>query len=166
MASGVVFDPMRLLRVAPLVSSTGSLVFATSELLMNSAFLQSEIRQQSNKVLPKWYEKVFYRAVCIVIALNTVSTTSAVANIVVDHRTYVPTLSTRLYTVGLIAAIGHMAFVPFVATPIQQMVEDSSQEGATAEMEKWLSFHRIRMAVADLPAWISFLGAFTSSTFF
>lgn len=163
MASGAIFDPMRLLRVAPLISSTGSLVYATSELLNNSAFLQPAIRKESNAVLPKWYSFVFNRGVGIVLLFNITTTSTTIANLWLGHRGSAPSLSTKLYWAGLVTAFGHLVFVPWVARPVQNIVEDRSEEGATSEMRKWLGVHKIRMVIADVPAWLSFLGAVLTS---
>ena len=156
MASGLFFDPLRLLRIAPLIGSTGSLVHAIAELSNNSAFVDPRIRKQSDAILPTWYNTVFRREVIVVILLNSISTTTAIANIITDKH---PGLHTTLYYLGLATAIGHMLFVPKVAIPIRDMVEERGEDGATSQMEKWLDVHRVRMAVADIPAWLSFLGA-------
>ncbi|PWY74309.1 putative integral membrane protein [Aspergillus heteromorphus CBS 117.55] len=161
MASGLIFDPYALLRVAPLASSTGSLVHATVELTVNSAFLLPSLRKQSDALLPAWYGNVFYREVVVVVALNLTSLTSAIANIYLapDSRPW-PLSRTTFYWLGLMGTIGHMLFVPLVAPPIQRMVEDTKAENeASKEMDTWLSLHRVRMLVADLPAWIAFVGS-------
>jgi hypothetical protein len=57
--------------------------------------------------------------------------------------------------------------VPFVVGPGRRILEDSSVKedqgesgvGATVDMERWLSVHRIRIVLADLPAWVAFVGA-------
>ncbi|GAD97529.1 predicted protein [Paecilomyces variotii No. 5] len=155
MASGLVFDPVRLLRVVPLASSTGSLIYATSELIVNNALLQPEIRPASNQVLPRWYSFVFNRAIWLVVGLNMTTVGTSLANIWMDRGRS----SSPFYWIGLAGAIGHLLFVPWVATPIQNMVEDRNEEGVTCEMETWLSVHRVRMLVADLPAWLAFTAA-------
>jgi hypothetical protein len=78
-----------------------------------------------------------------------------------------PLQTTFFYWVGLFAAAGHLAFVPFVVGPGRRILEDSSVKedqgesgvGATVDMERWLSVHRIRIVLADLPAWVAFVGA-------
>ena len=60
---------------------------------------------------------------------------------------------------GLVAAIGHMTFIPVVKGPIQRIVENKSKGNATADLETWLSVHKVRMLVADFPAWLSCFGA-------
>ncbi|KAK2755067.1 hypothetical protein FQN54_006595 [Arachnomyces sp. PD_36] len=159
MASGAFFDPLRFLRIAPLITSTGSLVYATSELLHNSAFLQPAIRKKSDTVLPGWYSFVFNRGVGIVLFFNLSTTSATIANLWLGGRGSVTSLSSKLYWAGLAFAVGHLAFVPWVAAPVDAIVRGGSAEGATSDMSRWLGVHKIRMAVADFPAWVSFLGA-------
>lgn len=162
MASGAIFDLMRLLRVAPLITSTGSLVYAASELLTCSAFLQPELRKKSDGVLPRWFSFVFNRGVGIVLFYNIGTTSTTIANLMLEHRGP-PSLSTKFYLAGLVAAFSHLAFIPWVMMPVKHIVEDSSEEGASSEMGKWLSVHKVRMVVADFPAWLAFLGAVLTS---
>ncbi|KAF4220044.1 hypothetical protein CNMCM8980_003333 [Aspergillus fumigatiaffinis] len=160
MASGLIFDPLQLLRVAPLATSTGSLVHALVELFSNSAFLQPSIRKSSDAVLPKWYAYIFNRQIVSVLALNLATISTGVSNILLSRsRSALPLSRTTFYWAGVASAVAHLFFVPFVAPRIQRIVEDSNENGATVEMEEWLGFHRIRMLVADLPAWLAFAGA-------
>lgn len=164
MASRTFFDPIRLLRIAPLITSTGTLVYATSELIFNTAFLESRIRRESDAVLPIWYSKVFKNAIWLVVGLNMLTTSTAMTNGILDHYRNITGFSTRFYWVGLAVAFGHMMFIPGVAGPINNIIEDKAEEGATSEMAKWLRVHRVRMLVADFPAWLSFLGAVMTRT--
>ncbi|KAI1923989.1 hypothetical protein LOZ58_002374 [Ophidiomyces ophidiicola] len=166
MASGAFFDPIRLLRVAPLISSTGTLVYATAELIYNSSFLHHSVRKTSNELLPNWWNVVFHRGVWVVLALNLTTSTTAIANLILDHHFSIPTFSTKLYLAGLVGAVGHLFFVPWVAGPIRDIIDGRSTGGASGDMEKWLGFHRIRMVTADLVAWVAFLGAFSSTPFY
>ncbi|KAF4160359.1 hypothetical protein CNMCM8927_004817 [Aspergillus lentulus] len=160
MASGLIFDPLQLLRVAPLATSTGSLVHALVELFTNSAFLQPSIRKSSDAVLPKWYTYVFNRQIVSVLALNLATISTGLSNILLSRsRSALPLSRTTFYWAGVAGAVAHLFFVPFVAPRIQRIVENSNENGATVEMEEWLGFHRIRMLVADLPAWLAFAGA-------
>ncbi|KAL4897745.1 putative integral membrane protein [Aspergillus ambiguus] len=164
MASGLVFDPIRLLRVAPLASSTASLIYATTELIVNNGLLQPEIRPASNRILPRWYSYMFHRGIWIVVGLNMTTVWSSIASLWLDSRRSNARPSSPFYWVGLAGAVGHLLFVPWVATPIQNMVEDRNEQGATCEMEKWLSVHRVRMLVADLPAWLAFVAAIMTTS--
>lgn len=170
MASGLIFNPIHLLHAVPLATSTATLAHALLELLTNNAFLLPSIRKESETVLPTWYDRVFNRAVWTVVTLNMGTISSAAATLYLNGQQ--PQLqTTKFYSIGLACAIGHLLFVPFVAGPVQRVVEQSrlsakpttesreSKESATEAMAKWLSVHRVRMLVADLPAWIAFVAA-------
>ncbi|KAJ5214818.1 hypothetical protein N7468_010497 [Penicillium chermesinum] len=169
MASGLLFNPIRLLQVAPFASSTGTLVHATVELVTNSAFLLPSIRTQSDAIVPAWYETVFGKGVLSVLLLNLTTISTAAANLYL-HRQRGGLQTTRFYWMGLVGAIGHLAFIPFVAGPVQRIIENKryreskgekadAADSPTGQMAQWLAVHRVRMLVADLPAWIAFVGA-------
>lgn len=173
MASGLVFNPQTLLHVIPLATSTGTLAHAILEHAAFSSFLVPSIRQSSDKILPTWFDRVFKRAVCTVLALNLSTIGSAAATLFLNryYPSRRPLQTSAFYWVGLVGAVGHLAFVPFVAGPVQRIVEDTAVQedagesgiGATGDMARWLSVHRVRMAVVDLPAWIAFVGAILTS---
>ena len=69
-------------------------------------------------------------------------------------------LSMKLYAAGLAGALGHLVFIPWVASPIQNIVEARDENTRPCEgMEGWLKVHRLRMVVADVPSWLLFLAA-------
>ncbi|EAW15333.1 putative integral membrane protein [Aspergillus clavatus NRRL 1] len=160
MASGLIFDPLRLLAVAPLATSTGSLVHALVELFSNSAFVQPSVRKSSDAVLPKWYAYVFNRQIVSVLALNLTTISTGLSNILLSRsKRILPVSRTTFYWAGVAGAVTHLVFAPLVAPRIQRMVENTNENGATVEMDEWLGYHRIRMLVADLPAWLAFAAA-------
>ena len=163
MASGIVLDPIRLLRLAPLITSTASAIYSSTELIVNAAFLQPSIRPKSNQVLPHWFSHVFNRGATIVVTLITLTTSATLANIYSSYQQHgqngfssLP-FSTKMYGLGVTLALSHLAFIPLVSKPIQHLLENSSKRGACDEMEDWLRVHRIRWAVADFPACIAFI---------
>ncbi|KAK2745273.1 hypothetical protein FQN57_003968 [Myotisia sp. PD_48] len=164
MASQLIFDPIRLLRLAPLITSTASAMYSTSELIMNSAFIQPTVRREADTVLPHWFKTVFDRAVKVVVGLITITSSTAIANIYLSYRDNgledgilsLP-FSTKMYALGVTCALGHLTFIPWVSQPIQHLMENTSKRGATLEMQDWLSVHRIRWAIMDVPASLAFM---------
>ena len=168
MASGLILNPYLLLHTLPLATSTGTLAHAILELTTNTGFLQPSLQPTSDKVLPKWFSHVFNRAVWTVLALNLGTITSAAGTLFLNrYYPQKPLQTTAFYWVGLAGAVGHLVFVPFVAGPVKRIVDNvaatedlgESGVGASADMRRWVGIHRIRMVVADLPAWVAFLGA-------
>ncbi|KAJ5585378.1 uncharacterized protein N7459_005178 [Penicillium hispanicum] len=167
MASGLIFDPIRLLQAAPLATSTGTLVNATLELIMTTTFLSPRLRPQSNAILPRWWDSFFKRGVWTVLALNLGTIATSAATLVLNRERRA-LQTTAFYWAGLAGAIGHLAFVPFVVGPVKGIVDakevgeggdGDGEDSATAQMAKWVGVHRVRMLVADLPAWVAFVGA-------
>ena len=159
MASGMFIDPWRLLRIAPLITSTGTLVCATLELLFNTASLEPSIRPKIDKILPKWYSTYFRHGILLVVGLLGLTVSMIISNLLVDRNREATGPSTRFYWIGLAATFGHLLFVPRVSSSIRNMVENGTREPATDELEKWLKIHRLRIFVADLPAWLACLAA-------
>lgn len=164
MASGMAFDPWRLLRIAPVITSTGTLVCATLELLFNTASLEPSIRPKIDKILPKWYSTYFKHGILLVVGLLGLTVSMIISNLLVDRNGEASGLSTRFYWIGLAATLGHLLFVPSVSSSIRNMVDDGAGEPATNELEKWLKIHRLRIFVADLPAWLACLAAALTNT--
>ena len=166
MASGLVFDPARLLRLAPLLGTMGSLLQACTETNTMAAFADPQVnRKPANELLPKWFAVASTQVVSLVLGFNTL-TTSTTITILLRERAAgrgLELLSSKLYLAGLVAAIGHLAFVPWVVgpmdTPVWNIMEDRNKEGAVAEVQRWLKLHRVRTLVADLPAFLFCLAA-------
>ena len=163
MASGLFFDPLKLLRIAPLLTSTSSLVYAWDEHFFLSGFAHLEHKEETNKILPSYFRRFFNQGIYIVVGLNTLTISTAVSNLLTDRPVLDRLQSSRWYWAGLGLTACHFAFVPFIAEPIRDMFEGRSKGNSTKDLQRWLDIHRIRVLVADLPAWVSFLGAVLST---
>lgn len=185
MASGLIFNPLPLLHALPLATSTATLAHALAELHTTSAFLIPPIAHDSNAVLPTWFDHFFNRGVWTVLTLNLGTISSAAATLYFE-RQRPRLQTSAFYGIGLACAVGHLLFVPLVAGPVVRVVERSklggdvnsrskseseSEEGEgegegegevhvklqpTDHLATWVGWHRVRMLVADLPAWIAF----------
>ncbi|CAI7603783.1 unnamed protein product [Penicillium viridicatum] len=132
MASGLFFDPLKLLRVAPLLTTTSALLYAWDEHWYLSGFLRSEHKSETETILPSYFRRFFEQGVFIIAGLNTLTVSTSVANLLIDRPVLDRLRSSRWYWAGL---------------------------GFT----RWIDIHRIRVYVADLPAWMSFLAAVLST---
>ncbi|KAJ5150937.1 uncharacterized protein N7482_010189 [Penicillium canariense] len=153
-----------LLHVTPLASTTGTLAHALLENIAFTTFLDPSIRSTSDTILPTWFARVFRRAVWTVLALNV---TTIVTTATVLHRGG-RGHSQTFYWAGLVGAVGHLCFVPWVMGPVERIVEgrrESKREGErlgarpTVDLEAWLRVHWVRMCTVDLMAWIACVGA-------
>ncbi|KAF1963245.1 hypothetical protein CC80DRAFT_362 [Byssothecium circinans] len=182
------------LRLAPLLSSTASLTHAYMEWLTTTAFLKSPrtdskltrsiiksestdappIRDNNNEVaaakdivIPIWYVNFFHTGLFSVIGLNSVTTYSALANVLLFPEGLGE--SKKIYMAGLAAAVAHYAFVPGVMWSVERLfrlcVKQQAKGEALGENEKglavesvreWVGVHKVRMATVDFGAWVCF----------
>ncbi|KAL6232481.1 hypothetical protein BDW75DRAFT_19527 [Aspergillus navahoensis] len=159
MASGLFFDPIKLLRMAPLVTTTASLMYAWDEHWFLSGFLRPEYKQHSDAMLPRYFRRFFEQGIWIIASLNTVTLTSSITNLLVDRPVLDRLGSSRWYWAGLGFTVCHFLFVPLIAYPIRDIMEDRSKGASTKDLKRWIDIHRIRVLVADLPGWLSFFAA-------
>ncbi|KAL4954424.1 hypothetical protein BDW69DRAFT_163231 [Aspergillus filifer] len=173
MASGLITDPLRLVRVAPLITTTASLMFAWDEHWFLSGFLSHKFnaeadpdyQEHSEALLPRYFRRFFEQGIFIIAGLNCCTLTSSIANLVLSRRasTSQSAVTTRLYAAGLGFTVLHFLFVPLVAYPIRDIMEDRSKGETRKDLKKWIDIHRVRVLIADLPGWMSFLTAVLSS---
>ncbi|KAJ6141675.1 hypothetical protein N7470_010065 [Penicillium chermesinum] len=91
--------------------------------ITNEVLPTPSIRTQSDAIVPAWYETVFGKGVLSVLLLNLTTISTAAANLYL-HRQRGGLQTTRFYWMGLVGAIGHLAFIPFVAGPVQRIIEN------------------------------------------
>jgi hypothetical protein len=128
-----------------------------------------EVEKAKDVAIPIWFVTWFNTAVWSVIALNNVTTFSALANLFLFPGGLGE--SKKLYFAGLVAAVGHFAFVPGVTGSVGALFRmcaerergegdqssNGSQSGrATKAAREWIGVHRVRMATVDLAALLCF----------
>jgi hypothetical protein len=146
------------------VQETPRLASAESEV-----YQEAEVEKAKDVVIPIWFVTWFNTAVWSVIALNNITTFSALANVFLFPGGLGE--SKKLYIWGLVAAVGHYAFVPGVSVSVgalfRMCVErkrgesDQSRNGsqsgrAVKAARKWIGVHKVRMATVDLAALLCF----------
>ena len=156
MASVLIVDPLKLVRVAPLVLSTSTLTYAFTEGVFYNAFLHPPQNSHSNAILPSWWNYTFRRLVWFVVAGYSLNTIVGTANVLTERDELKRKGSLVWYAAGAAFSFGHFLFVPAVMGPVQDIVEDRLKEkgGATEAMRRWLGWHAIRIATVDIPGWI------------
>ncbi|RMZ76369.1 hypothetical protein DV738_g4978, partial [Chaetothyriales sp. CBS 135597] len=163
MASGLFFDPVKLLRVAPLLTTTSLLVYAWDEHFYLSGFLHNEHKAEVEKILPSFFRRFFEQGIYVILGLNALTVSTTIGNLLTESAALDRLGSSKWYWAGLGFTACHFVFVPLVAYPIRDIVEDRSKGKSTKDLKRWLDVHRIRVLVADLPACLSFLGALLST---
>ncbi|CRL24141.1 unnamed protein product [Penicillium camemberti] len=150
MASGLFFDPLKLLRVAPLLTTTSALLYAWDEHWYLSGFLLSEHKPETETILPSYFRRFFEQGVFIVAGLNTLTVSTSIANLLIDRPVLDRLRSSRWYWAGLGFTVCHFL--------------ESVSGKSTKDLQRWIDIHRIRVLVSDLPAWMSFLAAVLFTT--
>ncbi|KAL2163843.1 hypothetical protein VTH06DRAFT_5902 [Thermothelomyces fergusii] len=171
MASRLVFDPLVLLRVTPLVSSTCTLLHGRDQGFFLGLLNRPESRRAgSGALLPAYFSAFFRRGVVVVVALLAVTAWSSVANLCSARGPAAIADRLRLrwwYAAAAAFSTAHLLFVPLVAPPIKAIVDADKDDGdpadANAALETWLRINRVRTLTVDLAAWIASLGAVVSS---
>lgn len=183
------------LRITPLISSTASLTHAYMEWLTNSSFLvpapvdsslsrfllgpeappetpssssltpDDELEKAKDLVAPEWFTNFFDTGVVSVIGFNTATLVSASLNLAFPEELGE---SKIFYQIGLVAAVGHYAFVPLVGRSVRGLIGmaagrrgsaggksgEAGGEGKAVEwVREWVGFHKIRMSTIDVLAW-------------
>jgi hypothetical protein len=160
MASLRFYDPIVLLRVMPLVSSTCTLLFASDQDFFLGIFNRPETRTKSRPLLPSYFDTFFRRGVVFVVGCLSVTTCASIANLYVRKPALVARQSGWWYVATGALSTGHLLFVPWIA-PLVKATLDADKEGTdpNASLDKWLRINRIRMLTVDSAAWFASVAA-------
>lgn len=160
MASLHSFDPITLLRITPLVSSTCTLLYASDQDFFLGLFNLPENRTHSQPLLPSYFGAFFRRGVVFVVGCLAVTAGASVANLYVRKPVLVARRSGWWYVGSGALALAHLLFVPWIAPSVRATVE-ADREGAdpNAALDQWLRINRVRMWTVDVGAWVASVAA-------
>ncbi|KAI5866083.1 hypothetical protein GGS23DRAFT_367624 [Durotheca rogersii] len=159
MASRRLFDPVTLLRVAPLLTSTATLVHAgDAHLFLSTLVGLRPQRPKVNELAPRYFESFFWRGLPLIFLGYGASVALGVANYVALRRA---ASVSAWYAGGSVLALAHFAFVPKIMWRVKDAIDaDEAPDGPGAQaIQRWLNVHYARMALADFPAWTCFFVA-------
>ena len=166
MASGLIFDPIKLLRVTPLLTSTSFLWYAYDEHVFFSTLLHPELQNKDESIIPSFFRQTWNRNLSAILALGFTTIGTSAANLLVSGQesgTVLSSCGRKLYWGGLAFTTAHFLFVPLIMWSVRDIMEVNRPKGEySKDMKRWLGVHRIRTLVADLPAWICHVGAVIS----
>src|SRR5688572_1301235 len=130
MASGAFFNPKTLLFVAPVVSSTCTLLFARDQDFFLSLFTEKNVppshRNLINTILPDHYTRFFYKGIYGVIGFIGATTWLSGGSAYSLGREHA---ALGWYVGGATLAVGHLAFVPWIAPRVKALVEGDGEKG-------------------------------------
>lgn len=155
MASGLFFDPLVALRVAPLVSSTCTLLYAWDQHFFLGVLNRPDHRARSRPLLSSYFDTIFYRGVAFVVSVLGVTTWSSIANLCAHRADLHARQSFRWYIAGAVLSASHLLFVPKIASSCKALIYPDSNPGEDVNvvLDGWLSINWVRMVTVDLAAW-------------
>lgn len=170
MASGRFVDPMTLLRVTPLVTSTAAVMFSADQYLFLDALLAPPHRERANELVPSYYRTFFGRGIWIIMTAYPLSIATGVANAYRSSgggSSVAAQLSSgggnngaaRWYAAGAALALAHFAFVPSIMYKVQALYEGEGKGEGNQNLKRWLDVHLVRSLLVDVPSWICFATA-------
>ncbi|KAF4917616.1 hypothetical protein CGCVW01_v009689 [Colletotrichum viniferum] len=156
MASRILQPGASPLLLAPLLSSTCTLLYAHEQHFFLSLFNHATARAHSKPLINPYYKEFFSRGLPIVLGFLAVSAGTALANLRVN-QTLLQTKGTFWwYAAGAGLSLGHLAYVPLIAPHVQTLVDGKEGENLNDALDKWLVVNWRRMLTVDLGAWVAF----------
>lgn len=152
MASRAFFDPLVLLRVAPILTSTMAMRFSHDQWLFLDNFLVPEHRERANEIVPSYFKTFFVRGIWDIVILYTLTTATGVTNLASR-----PNGAWKWYAAGTALAVFHMAFAPFIMYKVKALSDDEPKGQGNKMLREWLKVHTLRSWAADIPAWTCFV---------
>lgn len=152
-----------LLRLAPLLTSTTTLMYAFDHHLFFSAFLAPHLHSQSTTYLPKWLQVFTVPAKWVIFLGYPTTLTLALTNYF-SITSSQSSSSLRLtsssagiwYLCGAAGTVAHFFFAPTALRLLGEMMDEKQSDKCLGKMKEWLDMNIRRELVADIPAWVSF----------
>ncbi|CAD0092928.1 unnamed protein product [Aureobasidium mustum] len=157
MASRQFFDPVVLLRVAPLITSSATLSYCWAQNAFISIFTRPRNRDKSNALLPTYIEEWFYGYTGQLIAAYTTTILTAGVNCYYRRQPFAASDSAKWYAAGAVFSAAHFAFVPAVAWKFTTIIKDETKGNSVRVLDDWLKVHRIRSLTVDIISWACIL---------
>ncbi|KAI1662331.1 putative integral membrane protein [Daldinia decipiens] len=143
-----------ILPFIPVISTTCSLWFAWDQYEFLTLFRKPDLRLLSNQLLPSYFTTFFNRGVPRVLGLLSATVFSCGAILRYSPGTILRDRGAHpWYTAGLLFALGHLIWAPFIIPPIRALRGDAKGKNV-AELERWLYIHVWRSLTVDLAAWV------------
>ncbi|TDZ48412.1 hypothetical protein CTRI78_v008202 [Colletotrichum trifolii] len=144
------------LRLAPLLSSTCTLLFAHDQHFFLTLLNRPETRKQSTNLIPTYFRLFFRQGVVVVLGFITISTATAIANLYTSPANLRANRTYWWYAAGGLQSLAHLAYVPFVAPHVQTLVDAKEDMNPNDVLDSWLTVNFRRFLTTDLGAWIAF----------
>lgn len=110
-------------------------------------------------MIPAYFRSMIKIGIPIVVSLLGVSFWSGLGNLMVGGTLLQHRGSFRWYALGSALALSHLLYVPWVAVPIQDIVEEKEGTDANDRLAYWIRINNTRTLTVDLAAWGAFVMA-------
>lgn len=161
MASRLIFDPLVVLRTAPLVSATCTLLYARDQHFFLSGLNQPDTRKHSAPLLSGYFRYTFRHGVVLVVAAVGFTFGTSVANLYTHSASLHTSRSHWWYAAGAGFSLGHLLFVPAIAPSVKGLMDTPEGEDVRGFLDRWLSINALRTLTVDLAAWGALVVAVT-----
>lgn len=161
MASRLFFDPVVILRVAPLLTATCTLFFGHIQHFILSTVNLPENKQPSKALPASYWDAFFRRGVKAAVAILVTTIGSSVANVYVDPASLKNSGSQSLYITGAALTVAHFIFAPIILPSAISLATNKTKAGVNLfdVLDKWLWAQAIQLWTVDLGAWVVLLVA-------
>lgn len=161
MASRLFFDPLVIVRVAPLITATCTLVFGNVQHFFLSTLNLPENKKPSRALPPSYWDGFFRRGVKTAVALLLVTIGSSIANIYIEPASLKARESYAMYVTGAVLSVAHFIFAPIILPSGMSLTTNETQSGVNLFdiLDRWLWAQTIQMWTVDLGAWLALLVA-------
>ena len=173
---------LKLLRLAPLVISSASLMCGIDQTTALEPFTRPELaKKYSGLVLPRWFPGFFNRTILVVTIAYPLAITTAYLNTVISQQSGVGALIARgistvidggplnatarsFYYVGMCFSAGHFLYGPYAMRIIARICNDEKPgDDNVVAAEEWLRMNTTRLVTVDFWGWLMYLCAVASA---
>lgn len=157
---------LNLLRLAPLVISTASVMCGVDQTTAIRPFAQPSLAKTGGPVLPHWFPGFFNRTIAVVGISYPLAFGTALLNTWKYGATLEPTTK-YFYWAGMVFSAGHFLYGPGAMQIIARICEkqDPGPKNTQATHE-WLAMNFVRMLTVDGPGWVMYFCAVLSAVRF
>ncbi|KAE8149916.1 hypothetical protein BDV25DRAFT_120084 [Aspergillus avenaceus] len=156
---------LKLLRVAPLLTSTAGLMCAWDQQFAFSSWIDKGVPQEpAGAALPHWFPAIFRQLIWVVSILHPLGGVLGLLNGVGSAGASLDDHTRNLYFAGGLFAVGHLVYGKF-AMRIIGTIWDSALPGKMnlGALPPWLRLNWWRIHTNNVPAVIFFLAALVNA---
>ena len=176
---------LKLLRLAPLVISSASLMCGIDQTTALKSFTRPELaKKHSGLVLPYWFPGFFNRTILVITIAYSLVIATAYLNTTVGQQSGFGALIARaistvfdgrplnatarlFYYAGMCFSAAHFLYAPYAMRIIARICDDEKPgDNNVVAAEEWLRMNTTRLVTVDFWGWLMYLCAVASAVSF